>query len=193
MRQDATSSSQNRPGEERQTGTGIRSAAPLTPLAIVQGYDRIRRQRLVRMMTLGVAGLTLVLLPSVFFPTLDSVSLGALLIVLVGSSVAYLLNRVQQVSAAGYFLLGGGTAGVAWVIALRALQQGLTTTDLRLYDFFVLPIVLSGVIANRRMPILLGCLTGVFTLLTLLFLPHATDLQLYWKAVIRRRWDRSMM
>lgn len=153
----------------------------MTPLAIVQGYDRIRRQRLVRLMTLGVAGLSLILLPSVFFPSLDGVSLGALLIVLLGSSVAYLLNRFQQVGVAGYFLLGGGTVGVAWVITVRALQQGLTTTDLRLYDFFVLPIVLSGVIANRRMPIVLGCLTGVYTLLTLLFLPHATDLQRYWE------------
>src|SRR5579863_8148525 len=106
MRNDVAPSSQNRPGAERQTAPAFRSVAPLTPLAIVQGYDRIRRQRLVRMMTLGVAGLSLILLPSVFFPTLDGVSLGALLIVLLGSSAAYLLNRYQQVGIAGYFLLG---------------------------------------------------------------------------------------
>ena len=181
MRHESPQSNEWPDAAQATSARGALPLAPLTPLAIVQRHDRERRQRLVRLMTLGVGSLTLILLPSVFIPTLDSVSLVALLIVLLGSSVAYILNRYQNVGLAGYFLLGGGTLGIAWVITARALAQGVTTTDLRLYDLFVLPIVLSGVISNRRMPILLGSLTGAFTLLSLLYLPHATDLQLYWE------------
>src|SRR5271165_7390685 len=159
------------------------SPAPnsLSALEIVKGHDRVRRQRLVTIMALGVAGLSLVLLPSVFVPTFDGVSCVALLIALVGSASAYLANRWQQVGVAGSLLLGGGTLGIAWVITARALQQGLTTTDLRLYDFFVLPIVISGVVATRRAPILLGVIICCFTFVSLLVLPHTAELQLYWE------------
>src|SRR5579875_2166119 len=72
-------------------------APPKTPLAIVRSHDLARRQRLVRLMALGVSGISLVLLPSVFIPTLDSVSLVALLIVCVGALAAYVINRWQRV------------------------------------------------------------------------------------------------
>jgi hypothetical protein len=132
------------------------------------------------MLALGVGSLSLILLPSVFLPTFDGISCVALLIALVGSASAYLVNRWQHVTEAGYLLLAGGTLGIAWVIAARAIQQGLTTTDLRLYDFFVLPIVISGVVAGRRTPIALGAITCCFTALSLLLVPHSADLQLYW-------------
>lgn len=157
------------------------SAVPLiSALAVVQGHDRTRRRRLVTLMALCVAGVSLILLPSVFVPTLDSISLVALLITALSSSAAFALNRTSQVGVASSLLLGGGTLGIGWLITARALQQGLTPTDLRLYDFFLLPIVLSGVIANRRMPAILACLTGTFTALSLLLLPHTPSLQLYW-------------
>lgn len=152
----------------------------LTAQDIVRSHDRSRRQRLVSILALGVASLSLVLLPSVFLPTFDGISCVALLIALVGSASAYLANRWQRVSEAGLLLLGGGTLGIAWVIAARAIQQGLTTTDLRLFDFFVLPIVISGVVSGRRTPIVLGAITCGFTAFSLLLLPHSADLQLYW-------------
>jgi hypothetical protein len=158
----------------------ITSAPPTDAVTVVRGHDRARRQRLVRLLALGVGGLSLVLLPSVFIPTFDGISCIALLIALAGSLAAYFVNRLGRVGEAGYLLLGGGTLGIAWVIAGRAMQQGLTTTDLRLYDFFVLPIVLSGVISNRRTPILLGILTASFTIVSLFLLPHTAGLQRYW-------------
>jgi hypothetical protein len=152
----------------------------LTPQDIVRSHDRTRRQRLVRILALGVGSLSLILLPSVFLPTFDGISFVALLFALVGSVLAYLFNRWHQVTLAGYLLLGGATLGIAWVIAARAVQQGLTTTDLRLYDFFVPLLVVSGVVAGRRTPIALGAITCCFTAFSLLLLPHSADLQLYW-------------
>ena len=132
----------------------------LTPQDVVRSHDRARRQRLVRLLALGVASLSLVLLPSVFLPTFDGVSCVALLIALVGSASAYLANRWQWVGEAGLLLLGGGTLGIAWVIAARAIQQGLTTTDLQLYwdgrdpqtlgsvyDVIAIPLVIQGLTA----------------------------------------------
>ena len=157
---------------------GGRSAA--TPWDVVRGYDRARRQRLVRLITLGVGGVAAVLLPSAFIPTLDTVSVVALVIVIVGSFSGYVVNRLDHVSIAGYLELAGGSIAIAWLIAARGVQQGLTPTDLRLYDFFVLPIVISGVIANRRTPIVLGTLIVAFTAASLILLPHTASLQLYW-------------
>ena len=152
----------------------------VTPWDVVRGYDRARRQRLVRLITLGVGGVAAVLLPSAFIPTLDSVSVVALVIVIAGSFSGYVANRLDHVSIAGYLVLAGGSIAIAWLIAARGVQQGLTSTDLRLYDFFVLPIIISGVIANRRAPIVLGTLIVAFTAASLILLPHTASLQLYW-------------
>ncbi len=152
----------------------------VTPWDVVRGYDRARRQRLVRLITLGVGGVAAVLLPSAFIPTLDTVSVVALIIVIIGSFGGYVVNRLDHVSVAGYLELAGGSLAVAWLIGARGVQQALTPTDLRLYDFFVLPIVISGVIANRRAPIVLATLTAVFTAASLILLPHSASLQLYW-------------
>lgn len=155
-------------------------APPASPAEVVRGFDRERRARLVQILALGVGILALVLIPSALVPVFDGVSLVALLIAAVGCAGAYVANRFHRVGEAGYLLLAGGTLGIAWVIAARGAQQGLTPTDLRLYDFFVLPIVLSGVVSNRRAPILFGALTCGFTLVSLLLLPHSQALQLYW-------------
>lgn len=155
-------------------------APPASPIQVVRSYDRARRERLVRILALGVGILALILVPSALVPVFDGISLVALLIAAVGCAAAYMVNRLHRVGEAAYLLLAGGTLGIAWVIAARAIQVGLTPTDLRLYDFFVLPIVLSGVISNRRAPIFFGVLTCLFTLFSLVFLPHSRDLQLYW-------------
>lgn len=160
-----------------QLGSGRRAE---TPWDVVRGYDRARRQRLVRLITLGVGVVAAVLLPSAFIPTLDTVSVVALIIVIVGSFGGYVVNRLDHVSTAGYLELAGGSLAVAWLIVARGVQQALTPTDLRLYDFFVLPIVISGVIASRRTPILLAILISAFTAASLILLPHSASLQLYW-------------
>ncbi|HEV7125983.1 MAG TPA: hypothetical protein VGN32_00920 [Ktedonobacterales bacterium] len=155
--------------------------APRSPIEVVRGYERARRQRLVRLTALGVAIVSFVLVPSTFFPAVDGVSLVALMLVLAGSLSGYLLNRANRVSAGAYLALGGGTLGVMWLITARAiLQPGLAPTDLRLYDFFVLPILVSGILSNRRAPIIVGAVTSVYTLVSLLVLPHTAALQLYW-------------
>lgn len=153
---------------------------PANPIEVVRGYDRARRERLVRILAMGVGILALILVPSALVPVFDGISLVALLIAAVGCAGAYFVNRLHRVGEAGYLLLAGGTLGIAWVIAARAIQVGLTPTDLRLYDFFVLPIVLSGVVSSRRAPIIFGTLTCLFTIFSLVFLRHSPDLQLYW-------------
>lgn len=149
-------------------------------LAVVRGYDQTRRQRLVRLIASGIAILCAVLLPSVFVPVLDLVSFIALAAALVGALAAYLLNRDGQTSVAGYVMLGSSTLGIAWIIAARGVMQAITPVDLRLYDFFVLPVIVSGVLSNRRAPIAFGALTITFTIISLLVLPRSAALQLYW-------------
>jgi len=114
----------------RREGRGCTVPAPRTRRC--REHDRLRRQRLVGLITLGIGGLSAVLLPSAFIPTLDGVSVIALLILLVGSCAAYVVNRLNHVSIAGYLLLAGGSLAVAWLIGTRGMQGGLTPTDLRL-------------------------------------------------------------
>lgn len=177
-RQNAPHSISARPTTNPRTSAPHNASPNL--LAIVRGYDHTRRQRLVRLIALGLAGLSAILLPSAFLPELDLVSVIALVIVLLGAVCAYILNRTEHIGSAGYVLLGSGTLGIAWVIAARGVQQGITPVDLRLYDFFVLPVIVSGVLSNRRTPIVFGALTIAFTVASLLLLPRTTPLQLYW-------------
>lgn len=153
---------------------------PPNALDAVRSYDRARRQRLVRLITIGIGAISAILLPSAFLPVLDLVSVVAISAVLLGSVVGYLINRADHVTLAGYIVLASGTAGIAWIIAARGIQQGITPTDLRLYDFFVLPIIISGVLSSRRTPIVFGVLICGFTIASLLLLPRAVQLQLYW-------------
>src|SRR5262249_2253000 len=102
-------------------------------------------------------------------------------VALIGSGLAYLLCRLRMTDASAYFLLGGVTIAAAINIVGRAYaQNGLDSIDLRQYDFFVLPILLSAVLANRRAPIVIAVCTCSFTIVSLVLLPHQASLQSYW-------------
>jgi hypothetical protein len=171
-----------------------RNQAPLTPRQIVERLDLDRRQRLLYPITLGAFILTLLLIPAVVFPTPDMGGLAAVSVAVVGSGLAYLFCRLRMTDVSSYFLLGGITLAAAINIVARAYaQNGLDGTDLRYYDFFVLPILLSAVLADRRAPIVIAVCTCAFTIVSLILLPRQPDLQLYidgnYKAEVGSLYD----
>jgi hypothetical protein len=158
-----------------------RNQAPLSPRQLVERLDLDRRQRLLRPITLGTFILAVLLVPAVIFPTPDMGGLSAVIVALIGSGLAYLLCRLRLTDASSYFLLGGVTIAAAINIVGRAYaQNGLDNIDLRQYDFFVLPILLSAVLASRRAPIIIAVCTCTFTIVSLILLPHQPSLQSYW-------------
>jgi hypothetical protein len=154
---------------------------PLTPRQLVERLDLDRRQRLLRPITLGTFLLSVLLLVDVLYPAVDQGGLVAVTVALIASGLAYLLCRIRMTNASAYVLLGGISVAVAIVITGHALQQnGLNTVDLRYYDFFVLPILLSAALSDRRAPIVIAIGACAFTIGSLLLLPHQTALQIYW-------------
>ncbi len=153
----------------------------VTPREVARAHDVRRRTRLVRIITLGVMVPIVLLLPSAVFPTFDIVSFVSLLIALVGMASAYALNRLRQVDPAGYTLLLAITAGIAWDILGKAhSQSGIDLGDLRLYDLFAVPVLLSGVLLTRRGPVIIAAITATFTTASLILLPKTPPLQQYW-------------
>jgi hypothetical protein len=162
---------------------GAAALAGGTPsaLEVFRTYDLRRRARLVGIVTLGVLVPVLLLVPSTLVPSFDIVSLVSLCIALVGTLVAFGLNRFGRVGPAGYVLLFGIMAGIAWDIVGKAHSQGgVDLGDLRLYDLLAIPILLSGVLLSRRGPVILASITATFTTASLILLPKTPPLQQYW-------------
>lgn len=159
------------------------SAPPPSPSEVVRGHELRRRQRLARLIALGLMGAVVLLIPAALIPSLNIITVAALVITFIGTASAYLLAQRHHVTAAGYALLSCLALAVALEIVGKAMKQGgLDLSDLRLYDLFVLPIVLSGVLVNRRGPIVIASLTSVFTIGSMLELTRTPALQAYWNA-----------
>jgi hypothetical protein len=159
---------------------GQRGAAP-SPLDVLHAHEQRRRRALLRVISLGVLVPVVLLIPTALIPTLDKITLIALIIAFIGTLAAFLLNQIEQVGAGSFALLAGLSAAVAWeIIAKAQAQHGIDLSDLRLYDLFILPIVVSAVLIGRRGPIIFGVAAAAFTIISLLTLPHTPELQLYW-------------
>ena len=158
------------------------SAFPLmTPRQALVISERQRRSRLVRLVSLGLLIGMGLLIPTALIPTPDVVTLVAVLLAFGGAGVGYLLNRARVINAAGYAVLAGLVIAIGWEIIAQSLRQGgLDLNDLRVYDLFVLPIVLSAVLVTRRGPIILAAISIIYTLISLLLLRQSPPLQQYW-------------
>lgn len=154
---------------------------PMTPQQALAISERQRRSRLVRLVSLGLLIGTGLLIPTALIPTPDVVTLVAVLLAFVGAGAGYLLNRARFTNAAGYAVLGGLMIAIGWEIIAQSLRQGgLDLNDLRVYDLFVLPIVLSTVLVTRRGPVILAAISIVYTIISLLLLHRSPTLQQYW-------------
>ena len=160
-------------------GVGIAT----TPWEVIQRHELRRRQRLVRILALGIMIPVLVLIPSSLFPKFIPGSLIALTIVFIGTAVSFLLNRFHFVTSAGYALIAGIALALAWQVYSKALlQHGVDALDLRYYDLMVLPILLSAVLVGRRGPFIIAGCVSAYTLVSLLVLKRTPTLQQYWDA-----------
>jgi hypothetical protein len=154
---------------------------PTSPWQVVHEHELQRRRRLVRILTIGIMIPVVVLIPSSLFPKFIPGSLVALSIVFAGTVVAYVLNRMSYVSAAGYALIAGVAGALAWqVVSKVLLQYGVDAVDLRYYDLMVLPILLSAVLVGRRGPLIVAACVSAFTLVSMVVLPRTPTLQQYW-------------
>lgn len=173
----------NRPqrGVRAEASAGPGGVESFAPLEVLRRHELRRRRRLLRIITLGIMGPLVLLIPAALIPKLDIVTLVAVGIGLAFTLIAYFLNALDRVNAGGFALLGGLALAICWeVIAKSGKQNGLDLSDLRLYDLFALPIVLSGVVISRRGPIIIGAGTILFTVVSLLALHHTPTLQQYW-------------
>lgn len=154
---------------------------PMTPQQALAISERQRRSRLVRLVSLGLLIGTGLLIPTALIPTPDVVTLVAVLLAFAGAGAGYLLNRAQFTNAAGYAVLGGLMIAIGWEIITQSLRQGgLDLNDLRVYDLFVLPIILSTVLVTRRGPVILAAISIIYTIVSLLLLHQSPTLQQYW-------------
>jgi hypothetical protein len=153
---------------------------------VLRQLDLRRRRRLLRIVSLGVMGLAIVLIPGGLIPTVDIFTLIAVCIALVSTVIAYFLNSYYRVIAGGFTLLGGLSLAIAWEIVVEAhIQTGLDLVNLRFYDLFALPICLSGVLISRRGPVVIGTLTSLFTVISLIVLPKSPELLAYWNGTYK--------
>ena len=169
------------PSGGRQRTTMGAGATQQTPQQKLYTNERRRRHRLVRLVSIGILIGTGLLIPTALIPTPDTVSLVSILLAFAGAGIGYLLNRMQFIDSAGYAVLGGLMVAIGWeVIAQSARQGGLDLNDLRVYDLFVLPIVLSAVLVTRRGPVILAVMSITYTIVSLILLTKSPTLQQYW-------------
>lgn len=151
--------------------------------AEIRRHDLERRQRLVRILALGILVPVVLLIPSSLFPRFILGSLVALIIVGTGTAAALALNRLHLTVAAGTSLIMGVALALAWQIVSKVLlQHGVDALDLRYYDLMVLPVLLSAVLLGRRGPLVIAGCVSVFSLVSLLVLPRTPTLDAYWNA-----------
>jgi len=151
-----------------------------TPSDMLLRQEKERRKPLVRLIAVCILVICTLLIPAGLVPTLDPVTLIGVGIGLVGGLLAYVLNQTDHVVGAGMVLLGSIALAIAWEILGQAqVQGGIDLADLPLFDLFAILIVLSGLLAGRRGPLITGLATIGFTLLALVFLPHSEPLQQY--------------
>ena len=174
--------SSNQRGTSGVSGKGppYEGAQP-SPQQVLQANELRRRSRLVRIVSIGILAAMGLLIPTALVPTLDLVTLGAVTCAFVGAGVGYLLNRMRFVNPAGYVLLTGAMIAIGWEIVAQSLRQGgLDLNDLRVYDLFVLPIVLAAVLVTRRGPVILAALSITFTITSAILLHKSPTLLQYW-------------
>ncbi|HEU5440286.1 MAG TPA: hypothetical protein VFU88_13430 [Ktedonobacterales bacterium] len=159
-----------------------RSRREATELAaVVRVHERRRRKRLLRILTISVLVVVALLVPATLIPAPDPSTLPAVLLAGAFTLAALAMLAADWVAGSGFALLGGLCFAIGWAIFAKSQAQGgVDLSDLRIYDLFVLPIALSGVVLGRRGPLLLGGATIAFTIASLLLLPHTPPLQAYW-------------
>lgn len=162
----------------RRTGSG-----PTTPMQVVLEHDWRRRHRLVRIVALGVLVSAGLMVPSALLPSFNPPVLAAIILAAICAAAAYGLSRRGQVDAAGSLLVGSLAMAIALTIAGKAFHQGgLDVSDLRLFDLFVLPILLCAVLTNRRGTLVMTASTCGYTVICLLALPRTAALAGYLSA-----------
>jgi hypothetical protein len=139
--------------------------------------ERLRRGRLLSLLLLGTLGVLAVIVPRSFVDGVHLELLAGELLSLAVTLASAILNRSGRVTAAGtLFVLG---TAVAVAVSLLASPVGLDLANRVNLYFFVIPIILAGIVLPYRalLPLWVGC--AAFIVLALAFEPHQSDLGTY--------------
>ncbi len=136
--------------------------------------ERLRRARLLSVFLFFGFLVTLGLAPEIVVPSFDSTELlivGGIFVLLALSAA---LNRSGYISSAAILFI----ASVVFAIAMNQLTYagGLPLSGRTAFDFFVIPILLAGVVLPRRVAFLCWGVCSAFIVLDLQFGPKQADL-----------------
>lgn len=138
------------------------------------------RQHNIGAASVGLALLLVVLSPTTLYPSYDAVGFPIILLAILGAGVAYVYNKRGAVTHGAVVLVASASLAIAGkIVGAAYVQGGLSISDLRLFSFFALPIMLSVLVLPRRAIVIVAACTFFFTLLAALAMPHTTRLAAY--------------
>ena len=156
-------------------------ATQQTPQQKLYTNERRRRRRLVRLVSIGILIGMGLLIPTALIPTPDTVSLVPCFWRSRARASAICSTACSSSIPLAMRCSVGLMLAIGWeVIAQSVRQGGLDLNDLRVYDLFVLPIVLSAVLVTRRGPVILAVMSITYTIVSLILLTKSPTLQQYW-------------
>jgi hypothetical protein len=136
--------------------------------------ERLRRGQLLSILLLGTLGVLAFLVPRSFVAGVHPELLAGELLSLAITLASAILNRSGRVTAAGALFVLGTAAAIA--LSLLASPVGLDMANRVNFHFFVIPIILAGIVLPYRalLPLWLSC--AAFIMVALAFEPHQSDL-----------------
>ncbi|HEV2405651.1 MAG TPA: hypothetical protein VGR88_09370 [Ktedonobacterales bacterium] len=161
-------------------GTRTPAATSGEHAQVFHRLDTERRRALQRHLALGLLAMVGILVPAAIrsqFNVYTLVALGAFAAV---ALLALDLNEHGHVDAAGVVLLtNSAIASLGEIILLVVADHGVGMGTLPIYGFLALPILLTGILCDRRGTLIMTVSTMSFTLISLTFLPMLPSVQVY--------------
>jgi hypothetical protein len=158
--------------------TGPRAGALSSDAA---GRERLRRSRLLSVLTIVMLIVMVAAFPKGFIPILDPGTFGAVAICGITLILCIPLNRTGFVNAACAIFCTGVALALAW--GPLATPGGIGMEDLPSLDLFALPIVLAGILLPRRWPFIFWIACALFIIGDVTLEEHHANLAAYVQEV----------
>ena len=154
----------------------LTTVAPAANVSLTE-REQCRHARLLSLFLLATVGTIVLLIPETFLGGFDWGVTGGEFLVAVCVIGSILLNRRHRTEWASLLLLSGIACAIAW--SILAPPGGLALRQRSSFDFFVIPIVLAGILLPRKKGSLiwLGCL--LFTVCDFSYAPRQADLNIF--------------
>ncbi|MGH2518145.1 MAG: hypothetical protein ACRDHP_21085, partial [Ktedonobacterales bacterium] len=180
MQHPPTATMSSRTYDEQHRGfAGVSAGHPADSRVLAE--DRRRRKDNVGLIAIGDMSILSLVLPATLFPRYDVSGFPTVLAALVFAVLAAILNQRGAVKAAAYVLIWSLLlASIIGICGVALTNGGLDLSEVRLFDLFTIPIVLSAMTVSRRAPLALAGITSACTAVLLLVLPRTPALDAYY-------------